>query len=100
MTSNQIIDFCLDNKNLSEKELNKQLVKLLNNESTVPYDHNKINLIEACGIDPEQGIGNNTLFQLKEKSRASEVVEQMENTLTKRELSYLLYRSMTDLMNL
>ncbi len=103
MTNNQIIDFCLDNKNLTEKELNLQLKNILSKETIVPYDHTKDSLLEACGLDSEKSLKSaaKMFSEVGEKyTSASEFVEQLEETFSKRELSYLFYNAIRSYMAL
>lgn len=94
MTKNQIIDFCLDNNNLTDKELNEKLIQHLKpSENTEGYDHSKSSLMDACGLSKSGNI-NEEGFQLDMESaeNGSEVVEYIENKYSKRELSYITFQ--------
>lgn len=94
MTKNQIIDFCLDNHHLTEKELNKKLIQHLKpSEIAEEYDHSKTSLMDACGLSKSKNI-NEDGFQLDMEpvEKGSEVVEYIENKYSKRELSYVVFQ--------
>lgn len=94
MTKDQIIDFCLDNHNLTDKELNEKLIQHLKPSETVEeYDHSKTSLMDACGLSESKNI-NEEGFQLDMESAesGSEVVEYIENKYSKRELSYVVFQ--------
>lgn len=94
MTKNQIIDFCLDNNNLTDKELNEKLIQHLKpSETAEEYDHSKSSLMDACGLSKSKNI-NEDGFQLdmEHAENGSEVVEFIENKYSKRELSYVVFQ--------
>ncbi len=96
MTKNQIIDFCLDNHNLTEKELNEQLIQHLNpSEIAEEYDHSKTSLVDACGLSKSKNIGKEGFtLEVENVGSNSEVVECIENKFSKRELSYMAFQLM------
>lgn len=94
MTKNQIIDFCLDNHNLTEKELNEKLIQHLKpSEAVEEYNHSKNSLLDACGLSKSTNV-NKDGFELdvEHMTYGSEVVECIENTYSKRELSYMVFQ--------
>jgi hypothetical protein len=94
MTKDQIIDFCLDNHHLTEKELNKKLIQHLQpSEVAEEYDHSKTSLMDACGLSKSKNI-NKDGFQLsmEHAESGSEIVEYIENKYSKRELSYITFQ--------
>lgn len=96
MTKNQIIDFCLDNNNLTEKELNEKLIQYLKSSETAEnYDHSKSNLMDACGLSNSRNISEEGFeLDIKNVKSNSEIVEYIENKYSKRELSYIVYQLM------
>ena len=94
MTKNQIIDFCLDNHYLTEKELNEKLIQHLKpSEIAEEYNHSKTSLMDACGLSKSKNI-NEEGFELdiEHVENGSEVVEHIENKYSKRELSYVTFQ--------
>lgn len=96
MTKDQIIDFCLDNHNLTDKELNEKLIQHLKpSEIAEEYDHSKSSLMDACGLSKSKNI-NEDGFELgiEHVESGSEIVELIENKYSKRELSYMTFQLM------
>lgn len=91
MTKNEIIDFCLDNGNLSNEELVSKLSNKLSNEQYVPFNHEDSDVVAACGLKNSKIISGNAIAIAadKEVSTTSELVEYFENNLTKRELAFV-----------
>lgn len=97
MTKNQIIDFCLDNHNLTEKELNEKLIQHLKpSEAIEEYNHSKNSLLDACGLSNSKNINEEGFsLDVEHMTHGSEVVEYIENTYSKRELSYMTFQLIT-----
>lgn len=96
MTKDQIIDFCLDNHNLTEKELNKKLIQYLEpSEIAEDYNHSKSNLMDACGLSKSKNVSEEGLeLDIEHAEKGSEIVEHLENKYSKRELSYITFQLM------
>ena len=94
MTKNQIIDFCLDNHHLTEKELNEKLIQQLKpSEIAEEYDHSKSSLMDACGLSKSKNVSEEGFeLSIEHANHGSEVVEYIENTYSKRELSYVTFQ--------
>ena len=94
MTKNQIIDFCLDNHNPTEKELNEKLIQhLKSSEAVEEYNHSKDSLLDACGLSNSKNITEEGFnLDVEHMTHGSEVVECIENTYSKRELSYMTFQ--------
>ena len=94
MTKNQIIDFCLDNHHLTEKELNEKLIQHLKpSENVEEYNHSKNNLLDACGLSNSKNItGEGFELNVEHMTHGSEIVEHIENNYSKRELSYIAFQ--------
>lgn len=94
MTKDQIIDFCLDNHNLTDKELNVKLIQHLKpSEIVEEYDHSKSSLMDACGLSKSKNISEEGFeFGMEHAESGSEVVEYIENKYSKRELSYMAFQ--------
>ena len=89
MNKNQIIDFCLDNGNLSNEELSQQLISLLQKNEHKPYDHDNESVLGACGLEDSKNLENGKLIlPPKDCSKRSQAIEFYEKNLTKRELSF------------
>lgn len=94
MTKNQIIDFCLDNHHLTEKELNEKLIQHLKpSEIAEEYDHSKTSLMDACGLSKSRNISEEGFeLGMEHVENGSEVVEFIEKKYSKRELSYVTFQ--------
>jgi hypothetical protein len=93
MTKNEIIDFCLDNGNLSDEKLAKELSSKLNNEAHLPYRHEEKSIIAACRLENSPYIedGHLDLPHIDGDScSTSKIIEIYESKMTKRELSFAL----------
>ena len=76
------------NSGLRGKELQMALEKEI--AKIRPYEHDEDNPMEACGIKSDLA------FSLEGAGRLSEIVEKIEKSLPKRELSFVLFKILTE----
>lgn len=98
MNKNEIIDFCLDNGNLSESELERRLLNRLNKSTLPDYAHEEKNVRDACGLNHSTLFSSDGEFNIPDvpeerTDKVSMVVEYMEETYNKRELAYLFIQT-------
>ena len=100
MRINEIIDFCLDNKDMPKEEFTAKLIRLLEDHSG--YDLKANRPLDACKID-EQEFDERVRAVLesdgKEVVSTVEVIIEFEKKLTKKELSYLAISSIIRLLH-
>lgn len=85
MTPKQkIIQLCND-PNVNEHELVNAIEKELS--KIIPFDHDSDNTLEACGID------NSIELSVMRKESKSKTIEQIENSLNKREIAFVLFQT-------
>lgn len=96
MTGNEIIDYCLDNRNLTEGELKNKLLSKLSESQ--PFDHQNDDVFKACGLiestfvnkdESEKIVVSINMDTLLQFDKISEGVEYLEKHYNKREVSFL-----------
>lgn len=93
MKKEEIIDFCLDNPELSENQLNQALItKMKSNGSLVKFNHQADDIFEACGINKER---ETTIKELDVPTydKRSEGVEWLTKNFSSVELGIALMNS-------
>ena len=104
MNKNEIIDFCLDNGNLSESELKRRLVSKLSKSTLPAYNHEEKDVKDACRLNHSalfSSDGDIAVPDVPEErtGKVSMVIEYMEETYNKRELAYLFVQTTKALSN-
>lgn len=105
MNKNEIIDFCLDNGNLSESELGQKLVNKLSKSTLPAYAHEEKDVQDACGLTHSALFSSDGQLAIPDvpeerTGKVSMVIEYMEETYHKRELAYLFVQTTKALSNM
>lgn len=98
MNKNEIIDYCLDNSHLPEEELVNGLMSKLNTRNSEGYNHNENSILAACGLQNSTLVVDDHIeiptIPDEVTSKISTIVEYMEKTYSKRELSFLFVQAL------
>lgn len=87
MTKDEIFDWMLDHRNLSDSEFSNKLRSLLVVTNELPYNHEESDIIAACGLQ-NSTIATEERMKVEKYNKISQEVEYLEKNYTKREVSY------------
>lgn len=84
MKQKEVMDYCLDNWNVSEQQFTRNLRRKLENAGK--FDHSKENFFEACGLIPSNFDEIEIPMTFKQHSR---MVEWLEENFSTREIAVI-----------
>ena len=101
MKHNELIDFILDNRHLSDRDLELGLTKILSFNAYGNYDHSSDSTNEAVGnVDMSDDRLDPIIDKLAKSTTISKSVEISEIEFTKRELAMMFIAAHHQVLNL